>query len=120
MVGRQIVDIVILGGIKAAAMEQQLGKFVKQGENLPRLGRRIVDVDDGKFLVVEAESQISVIAKLVFEDLDANMKEGFSPPVQGGLRIAPALLLIQGNAEIFRTWAAIGRCHRLAGTRGRL
>ena len=101
MVGRQIVDMVILGGIKAVAMEQQLGKFVEQGENLPRLGRRIVDLDDRKFFVVEAESRISVIAKLVFEDVDANMKEGLPPLVQGGLRIAPALLLFQGNAEIF-------------------
>ena len=46
---------------------------MKQRENLPCSRVGIVNIYDGKLLVVETEATVAILAKRVFEDCDANV-----------------------------------------------
>lgn len=63
-------------------MKQDVRQLMKESENLARLGVAVVDVDEGKFAVVEAESRITLPPKSILENEDANRLQGAAPRFQ--------------------------------------
>src|SRR3546814_1519640 len=66
-----------------------LRQFVEIRENLPRLCRAVVDVDDRKLLVVEAESREIIGPKGVLKNEDADSLERSPPLLQRCFVVPP-------------------------------
>ena len=75
-------------------------EFVEQRENLPGLRRAVVDVDDRKKVVVEAEARKAFLAERIFENKDADAVKRLPPFLQRLLGVAPGHLLLELYAEI--------------------
>src|SRR6266404_1798599 len=77
-----------------------MGQFMEQSENLAGLGRTVIDVDDRKFVIVEAETGIAIYAKCVLEDENARALKGVPPRFQRAFVVRPMALIGKGDAEI--------------------
>jgi len=90
-------------------MKQDVPEFVEQRENLPRLGGRIVRVNQWERVVVEAEPEKALNAKGVLENEDTRLLQDAPPRLQSRVVVAPCELYIERHAEIF----AHSRGHRV-------
>lgn len=66
----QAFNVLVVNGIDAAGTKQKMRELVEQRENLPRLSRAVVDVDNREDIVVEAEPRKAFLAERIFENED--------------------------------------------------
>src|SRR5688572_27251983 len=66
-------------GVDTTGMEEQMCEFVEEGENLARLGRAVVDVDNREDLVVKGEARVLVDPECVLEYEDARLEQSAAP-----------------------------------------
>jgi hypothetical protein len=100
VISRQFVNKPIAGPINPAGMKEQVRQFVKQRENLPRLGCSVVHINDRELVIVETEPGIIWLAELVFEDIDSDAQKYLSPFFERCLRVAPGELLFHRYAKV--------------------
>ena len=71
---RKAVNKFVACRIDAAGSEEKMRQFVEQREDLPGLRRRIIDINDRKLIIVQAEPGIARLSELVFEYMDADVE----------------------------------------------
>src|SRR5688572_17346167 len=84
-------------------------KFVEQREDLPRLCRAVVDVDDREFVIIDAEAGILVCLERILKDENSDFRNRAPPVFERHFNVWPFLLVCKRNAKIL----ANPRRHRL-------
>src|SRR5690606_9578766 len=79
-IASEALDVAVPNLVDAAGVEDQVRQLVEVGENLPRLSRTVVRVDDRELVVVEAEPGEVVRSERVLEDEHAHVEQR-SPPL---------------------------------------
>ena len=77
-----------------------MSQLVKEGEELASHSRGVVDVDQGKGLVIQAEPREEVGRECVLEDGYTDGFQGVAPRVHRGDCVGPRHLLVERDPKI--------------------
>ena len=99
-VAREALNVTVANLVDAAGVENEVRQLVEVGENLPRLRRAVVRVDNRELVVVEAEPREVLRSERVLEDEHADVEQRGPPLLQRRVITTPCLLLLDRHTDV--------------------